>query len=135
MLKQGDLVLGSDATLEGRRCYRVEQWEVSLENFVSASQMQWWIDAETSLPRQMASYSGNWCQIVRFDYKDLNQPLPASAFKPPVAPGDDTHALFFDKEPAPGERRFLRISDGSDGRMSGRLGYHSSGGTTSSGMN
>ena len=135
VLAQGELVLGSDATLEGRRCYRVEQWEVSLEHIVSASQMQWWIDEETFLPRQMASYSGNWCQIVRFDYRDLNQPLPESAFRPPASPGGDAQPLFFDKEPAPGEHRFLRISDGSSGRMSGRLGYHGAGGTTSSGMN
>ena len=135
VLHQGDLVLGSDAMLEGRRYHRVVRWEVSLEHFVSASQMQWWIDAETFLPRQMTSYSANWCQIVRFDFKDLNQALPESAFKPPAAPGDDAQPLFFDKEPAPGERRFLRISDGSGGRMSGRLGYRNAAGTTSSGLN
>ncbi len=135
VLAQGDLVLGSNATLEGRRCYRVEKWEVNTEHFLSASQMQWWIDAETSLPRQMTSYSGNWCQIVRFDYRGLNQRLPDSEFRPPAAPGGDAHPLFFDKEPAPGEHRFLRISDGSSGRMSGRLGYHGAEGTTSSGLN
>jgi beta-lactamase regulating signal transducer with metallopeptidase domain/outer membrane lipoprotein-sorting protein len=135
VLAQGELVLASNATLEGRTCYRVEKWDVSTEQFVSASQMQWWIDAETFLPRQMVSYSGDWCQIVRFDYQDLNQPLPDSAFRAKAAPGGDAHPLFFEKEPVAGEHRFLTISDGSNGRMSGRLGYHGAGGTTSSGLN
>lgn len=35
----------------------------------------------------------------------------------------------------PGERRFLQVCDGSNGRMSGRFGWHGPNGTTSSGMN
>ncbi len=129
------LTLASDAALEGGLCYRLEKWEVNQQHFVSASQVQWWIDKETLLPKQMSSFSGNWCQLVRFDYQNLNQPLPGNAFQPPAAPGGDAQPLFFAKEPAPGERRFLRINDGCGGRMSGRLGWHGPGGTTSSGLN
>jgi len=128
-------ILASDGSLEGHPCYRVQKWEVNQEPMISASQTQWWIDAETFLPKQMVNYSGNWCQVVRFDYKDLNQPLPEVAFQPPAAPTSDTHPLFFDKEPGSGEHRFLLINDGSGGRMSGRLGWHGPGGTTSSGLN
>jgi len=35
----------------------------------------------------------------------------------------------------PDEKRFLTIKDGSNGEMSGRLGWSSPGGTTSSGLN
>jgi beta-lactamase regulating signal transducer with metallopeptidase domain len=135
VLAEDGLVLGGDGTLEGRRCYRVQRWEVTQQHFVSATQTQWWIDQETLLPKQIVSYSGNWCQIVRFDYTDLNQRLPDGAFQPPATANADAHPLFFDKEPAPGERRFLRVNDGSGGRMSGRLGWQGPGGTTSSGLN
>jgi hypothetical protein len=134
-LEADGLVLGTEANLEGRPCYRVERWEVNQDPMVSASQTQWWIDEQTFLPKQLVSYSGNWCQVVRFDYKDLNQPLAEIAFQPPAAPASETHPLFFDKEPASGEHRFLRINDGSGGRMSGRLGWQGPGGTTSSGLN
>jgi beta-lactamase regulating signal transducer with metallopeptidase domain len=129
------LVVAGDAKLEGRSCYRVETWDVSQENMAFARQTQWWIDEETFLPKQIVQHHPGGCQIVRFDYKDLNQRIPDSAFQPPAAPGGDAHPLFFQKEPGSGEQRFLRISDGSNGRMSGRLGWHGPDGTTSSGMN
>jgi beta-lactamase regulating signal transducer with metallopeptidase domain len=134
-LGQRGLVGLSSARLEGRPCYRVETWDVSQDNFVYATQTQWWIDEETFLPKQIVQYHPNFCQIVRFDYKDLNERIADSAFEPPVAPGGDAHPLFFEKEPGPDERRFLRISDGSNGRMSGRLGWQGPNGTTSSGLN
>jgi beta-lactamase regulating signal transducer with metallopeptidase domain len=137
-LEEQPLVCASNARLEGRACYRVEKWDVNLDNFTYATQTQWWIDEETFLPRQIVQYHPGGCQIVRFDYQDLNQPLPDSAFQPPAAPapGGDAHPLFFKEEAGPDERRFLRISDGSNGRMSGRLGWHQpGGGTTSSGLN
>jgi len=134
-LADRSLVLASDATLEGRPCHRVETWDVSQGGFVNAIQTQWWIDAETFLLRQIVQCYANGSQVVRFDYTNLNQPLPESTFQAPVAPAGDAHPLFFEKEPGPGERRFLRISDGSNGRMSGRLGWHGPNGTTSSGLN
>jgi beta-lactamase regulating signal transducer with metallopeptidase domain/outer membrane lipoprotein-sorting protein len=134
-LTQRGLVGLSNATLDGRPCYRVETWDVSHGNFVYATQTRWWIDQETFLPKQIVQYTPFGCEIFRFDYKDLNARLAESEFKPPVAPGGNAHPLFFEKEPAPDERRFLRISDGSDGRMSGRIGWQGPNGTTSSGLN
>jgi hypothetical protein len=134
-LEQRGLVLANNATLEGRSCYRIEAWDVNQDNFAYATETQWWIDEETSLPTEIVQYHPNGNEITRFIYKDLNQRLPDSAFQPPTAPGGDAQPLFFQKEPGPDERRFLRISDGSNGRMSGRLGWNGPGGTTSSGLN
>ncbi len=134
-LGEAELVRASDAILEGRRCHRLEKWDVRQEHFVFATLTQWWIDEETLLPRQIVQYHPNGCQIVRFDFQDLNQHLADSAFQPPVAAGGGAKPLFFKQEPQPDEQRFLRISDGSNGRMSGRIGWHGPNGTTSSGLN
>jgi outer membrane lipoprotein-sorting protein len=134
-LAERGLVLESNAKLEGRSCYRIEIWDVNQDNFAYATETEWWIDEETLLPKAIVQCYPNGSGITRFYYKDLNQRLPDSAFQPPVAPGGDAHPLFFEKEPAPDERRFLRISDGSNGRMSGRIGWNGSNGTTSSGLN
>jgi hypothetical protein len=47
----------------------------------------------------------------------------------------DAFKLFKLETPAPGEKRFLIIKDGSKGEMSGRLGRSDPDGTTSSGLN
>ncbi|HVV71926.1 MAG TPA: hypothetical protein VHI52_10575, partial [Verrucomicrobiae bacterium] len=129
------LVPATDAELEGRRCHRVEQWDVRQDHFVYATKTEWWIDAESLLPRQIVQYSPNGCQIVAFEYSHLNESLPESAFQPPSDSGENAHPLFFTKDPETGETRFLKISDGANGRMSGRLGWHGASGTTSSGLN
>jgi outer membrane lipoprotein-sorting protein len=137
VLAQKALVLSSKAQVDGRSCYRIEScWEVSQGAMVYATKNQWWIDEETLLLKQLVQYCPGGCQIVRFDYAQLNESLPQSAFEPPVAPVDKTNPLFFTEEPKPGEQRFLRISDGSNGRMSGRIGWQDqNGGTYSSGLN
>jgi hypothetical protein len=134
-LAEKGLVLASNAKLEGRSCYRVETWSVSQENMVSAIETQWWIDQGTSLPKQIVQHYAGGCQIVQFDYHELNQRIPNTAFQPPSAAGPDANPLHFGKEPGPGEQRFLLISDGSNGRMSGRIGFTGPNGRTSSGMN
>jgi outer membrane lipoprotein-sorting protein len=134
-LAEQGLVLKSNAKMDGRSCYRVEKWDVSQDNLVFAMQTEWWIDEETFLPKAILQSHPNGSEITRFDYKDLNQRIPDSAFQPPAAPGGDAKPLFFQIDPAPGEQRFLSISDGSNGRMSGRIGWNGPGGTTSSGLN
>jgi outer membrane lipoprotein-sorting protein len=134
-LAEAELVSTSNAKLEGRAFYRLQKWEVNQEGVAHATLTQWWIDEESFLPRQIVQYHPHGCQIVRFDYQELNQNIPDSAFQPPVAPSENAQPLFLAKEPAPGERRFLRICDGSNGRMSGRIGWSGPKGTTSSGLN
>jgi len=56
-------------------------------------------------------------------------------FQPPSGPAANAKPVLFKQAPAPDDKRFLIIRDGSDGRMSGRLGWTSPGGTTSSGLN
>jgi outer membrane lipoprotein-sorting protein len=123
------------AQLDGRSCYLIEAWDVYESGFVSATRDQWWIDEETLIPKQLIQYSPFFVDILRFEYKDLNQPLPDRVFEPPVAPGAQTHSVFFTHEPQPGEQRFLFISDGSNGRRTAKLGWRrTNGGSTSSGF-
>jgi hypothetical protein len=133
-LAERNLVLAGDAKLDGRACYRLETWEVN-QDFANATKTQWWIEEATFLPRQIVQYYPNGSSITRFDYRNLNQPLPQSAFQPPVAPGGDAHPLLFEQPPGPDEQRYFRVSDGSNGRMSGRIGWNGPNGSTSSGLN
>lgn len=134
-LANGDLVYGHEAALEGKPCYHLEKWEVNQDNVVWASLTQWWIDEQTFLPRQIVQYYPSGCEIVRFEYAGLNESIPDSAFQPPTTSPNEAHPLFFQNPPQAGERRFLRICDGSNGRMSGRFGWQGANGTTSSGLN
>jgi len=47
----------------------------------------------------------------------------------------DQPIWFKQAEPAPDETRYLKIRDGCDGRMSGRIGRRDANGSTSSGLN
>jgi beta-lactamase regulating signal transducer with metallopeptidase domain len=131
-LADGRLVLASDAILEGHPCYRIEEWEVNImPYFVAAGQAQWWIDKKTLLPRQC---TGNG-SFVRFDWTDLNRHLAESDFEPPAPATEHAKPAVFTKPLAPGDQPFLQISDGTDGRMSGRLGWTNAKGRFSSGLN
>jgi hypothetical protein len=134
-LAEAEFVYASDAELEGRTCCRLEKWDVSGEGMAFATQTRWWIDKETFLLKQIVQYRPHGCEIVHFDYKDLNQPIPDSAFQPPVVADQEAKPLFFKGEPDPGQQRFFHVSDGSNGRMSGRIGFRGPNGTTSSGLN
>jgi hypothetical protein len=135
VLAEKALVLSSASELDGHPCYRIESWDAGEQPMVYGTKNQWWIDEKTLLPKQMVQYHPYGCDTVRFDYTDLNAALPDSAFAPPAGSSEHANPLFFTEDPKSGERRFLRISDGSDGRMSGRIGWNGPGGTTSSGMN
>jgi hypothetical protein len=142
-IAQGRLVYQGQTQLDGRVCHRIQSWMVQQPqneyDRVFAAKLEWWIDAETFLPAQVVETSQYSSQTFRFHYEKLNQPLPDAAFQPPAATGinakKDAFKLFKQDTPTPGEKRFLTIKDGGDGRMSGRLGWHSPGSTTSSGLN
>jgi hypothetical protein len=143
VIAEDRLVYEGQAQLSGRLCHRVQSWIVRQSQgkydrtFAACS--EWWIDAETDLPRQLIEHSSYGVQILTFNYEKLNQLMPDTAFEPPAVPGNnakpDSFKLFKQETPAPGEKRFLKIMDGADGRMSGRLGYRDANGTTSSGLN
>jgi hypothetical protein len=142
-MAQGRLVYQGQAQLDGRACHRVQSWRVEQpENEydrVFAARLEWWIDATTLLPTQVVENNQYSSETFRFRYENLNQPLPDTAFQPPatteINAKKDASKLFKQETPAPGEKRFLTIKDGGDGRMSGRLGWNSPGGRTSSGLN
>jgi hypothetical protein len=137
------LVYQGQTQFEGRVCHRVQSWMVrqprNEHDRVFAVKLEWWIDAETLLPTQVVENSQYSSETFRFRYEKLNQPLPDTAFQPPATTGinakKDAFKLFKQETPAPDEKRFLTIKDGCDGRMSGRLGWSSPSGTTSSGLN
>jgi serine/threonine protein kinase len=142
-IAKGRLVYQGQAQFEGHACHRIQSWIVRQpqnENEpVLAMKLEWWIDAETLLPMQVVNTSQYGCQTYSFHYQKLNQPLPDTAFQPPAFTGinakQDAFQLFKQTALAPGEKRFLKIKDGSNGEMSGRLGWSGPEGTTSSGMN
>jgi hypothetical protein len=143
VIAEDRLVYAGQAQLAGRMCHRVQCWTVEQSHrkydrtFVARS--EWWIDAETKLPRQRIEYSPYGCQIFTYNYEKLNQLMPDADFQPPVVAGINTKAdqtkLFKQETPTPDEKRFLIIRDGVGGRMSGRLGYQNGNGRTSSGLN
>jgi serine/threonine protein kinase len=143
VIAEDGLVYEGQAQLSGRLCHRVQSWIVRQSqgkyDRTSAACSEWWIDAETDLPRQLIEHSSYGVQILTFNYEKLNQLMPDTAFEPPAVPGNnakpDSFKLFKQETPAPGEKRLLKIMDGADGRMSGRLGYRDANGTTSSGLN
>lgn len=132
-----NLVYEGKAELEGRKCHRVDKWDVQVDERggpVFAMLTEWWIDAETLLPAQVNNYYTLATYISRFHYDSLNQPIPDEVFQPPVDQDGDFETLFAEKKPGY-DRRFIQISDGSNGRMSGRMGLRGSAGTISSGLN
>ena len=137
------LIYAGQAQLEGRTFHRVQSWKVHQPegkyDRVSVARTEWWIDAETFLPLQLAQYTTYGCQKFNFHYEHLNQAIPDAAFQLPTTNANnakqDAFQLFKHEVPAPDEKRFLTIKDGCDGQMSGRIGFRTPNGTTSSGLN
>jgi serine/threonine protein kinase len=136
-IEKGNLVYEGQTQLDGRPYYQVSSWLVNQtgnDSFpVSVARTKWWIDSETFLPAQVIRYiSGR--QVFRFKYEGLNQPLPAADFQSPATPGTKSEH-WFDKKLGTNEVLFLKINDGSDGQMSGRIGKRGPNGEQSSGLN
>ncbi len=117
-------------------CVQVESWRVERigENIPPyGSCIQWRIDPEAGRPLEMADFGEDYVIRMRFLYDAVNTPLSSADFAVPDLPGIRPSA------PKPLEdsqtRRFINLSDGSDGRMSVRWGEKSSGSTSSSGLN
>ena len=142
-IAQEHLVYRGQTSLEGHPCHRLESWDITLSRsesgLNSASKREWWIDDQTHLPVQMLESSLYGIQQLKVQYLSLNQPLPTSDFQPPahLKPSQKTDGfkLYKTETPAPNEKRFIKVQDGINGRMSGRLGYQIGESTTSSGLN
>jgi predicted Ser/Thr protein kinase len=139
VLVQDHLVYDGQTELNGRACHRVHQWaawpEPGSVPRSSARRMEWWIDAQTFLPVQLMNGAPTDGTIWRFDYAQLNQPIPASAFRPPNpdAPKDPTD--WFDKPLDPGEERYISVGDGSDGEMTAGMRRNGPNGRIGGGLN
>jgi hypothetical protein len=95
--------------------------------------LRWWIDSKTNRPLQVASDTTYGRTMLSFQTHSINQLLPITEFQPTTPPQVIRSGL----EPL-GEgydTRYLQISDGSNGRMSGRWGKKGTKGSSSSGLN
>ena len=120
-----------ETVVRGRRCHLIRSYDI---RFVTADMItpmiQWSIDAETFLPTRV-----EMDDTLVTDYLDvrINEPIADEAFRPEV--GADVRKA----EPEPLEqgytRRFLKVNDGTGGRMSVRWGMTGPKGRSSSGLN
>ena len=99
----------------------------------------WSIDAETFLPSRVETiliHSMRAYSALDFKYTRLNQPIPDEEFRPETV----ARAPRLKAESGPPladgyTRRFINVSDGSNGRMSVRWGMKGPKGISSSGLN
>jgi serine/threonine protein kinase/outer membrane lipoprotein-sorting protein len=134
------LIYEGPAQVDGRACVAVDCWMVRQPKKqyepLFAMRSKWWIDSQTFLPVQLIQHTSGGEETYHFHFAKLNQPLPDAAFQPPVEPGANLpSADWYDKPLGPDEQRFFRVKDGSDGRMSGRIGRQGPNGSTDSGLN
>jgi hypothetical protein len=97
----------------------------------AGNRTQWRIDPRSYLLAEILTADRDRLSRTRFFYDSINQPLPTAAFALPrpkgalIQPADALDAAY--------TNRFIRVSDGSDGRMSLGLGKFGPRGTSVSG--
>ena len=102
--------------LAGVDYHLVEAWEVEPWGHLLR---QWWIDARTLRPAEVAEFSAGGVSRTRFFYDAVNQPLARESFAVPDLKGiSPDPPKFLDGVLDPTyPRRFVLIHDGADGRM------------------
>lgn len=125
--------LGTDI-FENRKHYLLRVWSENLrEDYIRCVAHVAWIDAETHMLSQMISDHGSSIMSHRFIYDQINQSIADSEFSPEYTTDTERSApRELDEEY---DTRFLKIIDGSNGRMGVRWGERGLGGTISSGLN
>ncbi|WP_165246819.1 M56 family metallopeptidase [Paludisphaera soli] len=106
-----------EVDLDGRRCRVVSTWGVigmagvGAFIIIGVDGARWFLDAETYLPVRVDSPGA---RATEFFYESIDEPIPDEAFRPPA--GVPRAA---DPGPIPEgfARRFLKVRDGSDGRL------------------
>jgi RNA polymerase sigma-70 factor (ECF subfamily) len=123
-----------EATVRGRRCYRVRSWEVSLLERVGwlTPVRDWFFDADSLLPLRV-QMGGTGVQAIDYDHSRINQAIPDEEFRPESGP--DIKAMPVEPLAEGYTTRFLNVNDGSSGRMSVRWGMKGPKGMSSSGLN
>jgi hypothetical protein len=120
-----------ESIIRGRRCYQIRSYDIKfLTADITTPMIQWSIDAETLMPVRVERDD-----TIATDYLDvrINEPIPDEEFRPTVAP--DLRAEKVGPLPEGYTRRFLKVDDGTGGRMSVRWGMTGPKGTNSSGLN
>lgn len=92
---------------------------------------RWRIDPRTYLLAEILTSDSDRLSRTRFLYDSINQPLSTAAFAVPRPKGVSIQQA--DALDAAYTNRFIRVSDGSNGRMSLGIGKFGPGGTSTSG--
>ena len=119
----------------GTRQYHVLRSWANVKSFWQSAQQltgfqEWLIDQETALVFQVAS---GRVMRTQFAYESVNEDIPASIFAVPA--GDGVTSKAADPLGEGYSKRFLNVSDGTNGRMSLRWGKMGAKGMNSSGLN
>jgi serine/threonine protein kinase len=113
---------------DGKIYHRVRSWAGEVFMNSAYAIQDWLIDAQSLLPAALQN-SFERCEFV---YTHVNEPISTEMFQPRATP-------HIRREPYALEEGYqyfyLRISDGSNGRMSGRWGQRGAKGDMNSGMN
>jgi outer membrane lipoprotein-sorting protein len=127
--------LGVDR-INDMKCHVIGSWNVQefgSRDRISLVGQRWWIDSKTFRPIQMATESSGGRDVTRYRFDSINQQLPLTEFQPTIAAGTAA------SEPEPlgdgYDTRFLKLSDGTNGRMSCRWGKTGAKGSSSPGLN
>jgi beta-lactamase regulating signal transducer with metallopeptidase domain len=121
--------------IDDRDCHLIRSWSASKfgGDDILLSGVHWWIDAETHLPIQvMSDFFGSRTEN-RYEYNSLNQAMPLAEFQQSVS--DDVVRRGPDPLGDGYDSRYLKIGDGTNGRMSCRWGKTGAKGTSSAGLN
>ena len=137
IIKSQRLSLVGRSKLRDKECDVVRSWgvrDLGSSDLLWLTVIDWWIDSESSLPRRVVRYSsGGSKEVTDLHFDRVNEAMPATAFAPPHA--DAATRVEVGPLGAGYKRRFLTISDGSNGRVTARWGKYGNRGRSSSGLN
>jgi outer membrane lipoprotein-sorting protein len=131
LIRDRKLQYVGETVVRGRRCHLIRSNEIHLVTTGMLTPMiQWSIDAETFLPARV-----EMDDTLAMDYVDvrINEAISDEEFRPQVGP----EVRKAEQQPLDEgyTRRFLKVNDGTGGRMSVRWGMTGPKGRSSSGLN
>jgi hypothetical protein len=114
--------------------YLVDAWKIyAFPGEPLGCLTRWRIDSRTCRLSELAQYTPRSVSRRRFLYDSVNAPLPVKLFTAPRVEGQPPAAP--EALDAGYTNRYVKIRDGSDGRMSLYWGKHGPKGASGSGLN
>ncbi len=122
--------------IDGTDCHLIRSLDVhklGSSDSIFLMVQHWWIDSDTFRPLQVTTDFSGGRTIKRFRYDSINRQLPMIEFQPTMT------ARTIQRKPDPlgdgYDVQFLKVGDGTNGRMSCRWGKTGKKGRSSSGLN